>query len=112
MFCSPGLEILLSIVVLVPALLLIVYVVLDLIHNKIHITRLAWLFPAAPTTSSKEAAKSLAADPAALPSPASPEGAVSHPPSSPASAPAAADGEQEGDDGIEMQWAHAMPPQA
>jgi hypothetical protein len=105
------LEILLSIVVLVPALLLIVYVVLDLIHNKIHITRLAWLFPAAPASSGKAAASKLPAAELASSAPAPPGGASLSAPSSPAS-PAAAQGQEEGDDGIEMQWAHAMPPQA
>lgn len=94
-------EILLSIVVLVPAILFILYVVLSIIYNKLRIARLAWLFAAAvPTPSSKPAADKSA----------SPAGS----PASPASAASAAAPEPsvkaEDEDGIEMQW--APPPQA
>jgi hypothetical protein len=89
-------EVVLSVYVVGPAVLILLYVVLDLVHGKYPIARLAPLFPAPQSRSSKLSTTAAPATPSAMSS-----GAPA------VSAPAAGPGEDEDDaTGIEM---HAMP---
>jgi hypothetical protein len=93
---STGMEVVLSAYVVGPAVLILLYVVLDLVHGKYPIARLAPLFPAPQSRSSKLSTTA---------APATPSARASDPPAV-ASAPATAGQDEDDTTGIEM---HAMP---
>jgi hypothetical protein len=95
---SPGMEAVISVYVLVPALSFLLYVLLEVVHTKLRpLPRLSVLFPPAEARRSTAAKQAASATAAYAASPEAPQ----------------VEGQAEtDDDGIEMQRAHGVPPQA